>query len=93
MFVPKSGDIYTIDKLLERFENRVQIKGAVFRPGAYALENGLTVLKLINKAEGLKEDAFLTRAIIYRLNGDNSLSMLSLNIEDAKEGKTNDIKA
>jgi protein involved in polysaccharide export with SLBB domain len=92
MFVPKSGDIYTIDKLLERFENRVQIKGAVFRPGAYALENGLTVLKLINKAEGLKEDAFLTRAIIYRLNGDNSLSMLSLNIEDAKEGKTNDIE-
>jgi protein involved in polysaccharide export with SLBB domain len=92
MFVPKSGDIYTIDKLLERFENRVQIKGSVFRPGAYALENGLTVLKLINKAEGLKEDAFLTRAIIYRLNGDNSLSMLSLNIEDAKEGKTNDIE-
>lgn len=91
MFAPKSGDIYTIDKLLERYENRVQIKGAIFRPGTYALENGLTVLKLINKAEGLKEDAFLTRVIIYRLNDDNSLSMLSLNLEDAKAGKTNDI--
>lgn len=91
MFAPKSGDIYTIDKLLDRYENRVQIKGAIFRPGTYALENGLTVLKLINKAEGLKEDAFLTRAIIYRLNDDNSLSMLSLNLEDAKAGKTNDI--
>lgn len=92
MFVPKSGDIYSVDKLLERFENRVQIKGAVFRPGTYALENGLTVLKLINKAEGLKEDAFLTRAIIYRLNDDNSLSMLSLNLEDVKTGKTNDLE-
>lgn len=91
MFVPKSGDVYTVDKLLERFENRVQIKGAIFRPGTYALENGLTVLKLINKAEGLKEDAFLTRAIIYRLNTDNSLSMLSINLEDAISGKTNDI--
>lgn len=92
MFIPKSGDIYTVDKLLERYENRVQIKGAVFRPGIYALENGLTVLKLINKAEGLKEDAFLTRAIIYRLNDDNSLSMLSLNLEDVKAGKASDIE-
>jgi protein involved in polysaccharide export with SLBB domain len=92
MFYPKSGDVFMVDKILERFENRVQIKGAVFRPGNYALENGLTVLKLIGKAEGLKEDAFLTRAIIYRLNNDNSLIMLSLNIIDAKAGKVNDIE-
>jgi protein involved in polysaccharide export with SLBB domain len=91
MFAPKSGDVYTIDKLLERFENRVQIKGAVFRPGTYALEKGLTIMKLISKAEGLKEDAFLTRAIVYRLNDDNSLSMLSINLEDALSGKISDL--
>lgn len=92
MFSPKSGDVYTIDKLLERYENRVQIKGAVFRPGTYALEKGLTIMKLINKAEGLKEDAFLTRAIVYRLNDDNSLSMLSINLEEAQAGKTADLE-
>lgn len=91
MFNPQSGDVFQIDKLLNRYENRVQINGAVFRPGTYALENGLTVLKLINKAEGLKEDAFATRAIIYRLKEDNSLTMLSINLIDAKEGKVNDI--
>jgi protein involved in polysaccharide export with SLBB domain len=91
MFNPKSGDEFQVDKLLNRYENRVQINGAVFRPGTYALENGLTVLKLIYKAEGLKEDAFTTRAIIYRLKEDNSLTMLSINLLDAKEGKVNDI--
>ncbi|MCF8429811.1 MAG: SLBB domain-containing protein, partial [Bacteroidia bacterium] len=91
MFNPKSGDVFQIDKLLNRYENRVQINGAVFRPGTYALENDLTVLKLINKAEGLKEDAFTTRAIIYRLKEDNSLTMLSINLLDAKDGKVSDI--
>jgi protein involved in polysaccharide export with SLBB domain len=92
MFNPQSGDVYQVDKLLSRYENRVQINGAVFRPGTYALENGLTVLKLINKAEGLKEDAFTTRVIIYRLKEDNSLTMLSLNLIDAKAGKVSDIE-
>lgn len=91
MFNPKSGDEFLVDKLLNRFENRVIINGAVFRPGTYALESGLSVLKLINKAEGLKEDAFTTRAIIYRLKEDNSLTMLSINLIDAKEGKVPDI--
>ena len=91
MFNPKSGDEFQVDKLLNRYENRVIINGAVFRPGTYALESGLTVLKLINKAEGLKEDAFATRAIIYRLKEDNSLTMLSINLIDAKDGKVSDI--
>jgi protein involved in polysaccharide export with SLBB domain len=91
LFNPKSGDVYLVDKILNRFENRVQINGAVFRPGTYALENGLTVLKLIEKADGLKEDAFATRAIIYRLKDDNSLTMLSINLAEAKAGKVNDI--
>lgn len=91
MFTPKSGDVYAVDMLLDRFENRVQISGAVFRPGTYALEKGLTILQLIKKAEGLREDAFQTRAIIYRLENDNTLTMLSINLADAMQGKAEDI--
>jgi protein involved in polysaccharide export with SLBB domain len=91
MFTPKSGDVYIVDNILDRYENRVQINGAVFRPGFYALEEGLTVSKLIKKAEGLREDAFMTRAIIYRLKEDNTLEVLSFNAADIVSGKTKDV--
>ena len=91
MFSPKSGDVYIVDNILDRYENRVQINGAVFRPGFYALEEGLTVAKLIKKAEGLREDAFMTRAIIYRLKEDNTLEVLSFNTADIVSGKAKDV--
>jgi protein involved in polysaccharide export with SLBB domain len=91
MFLPENGDIYTVGEVLDRFENRVSIEGAVFRPGDYALEKGLTTKKLIEKAEGLKEDAFATRAIIYRLKDDNELEMLSFNLGELMSGLVNDI--
>ncbi len=91
MFTPESGDVYTIDSILDRYENRVQIKGAVFRPGSYALDNNLTVSKIIKKADGVKEDAFMSRAIIYRLKSDNSLELLSFNVTDILSGKVEDI--
>ncbi|MBD2751873.1 SLBB domain-containing protein [Spirosoma validum] len=66
-FVPQSGDTYFVGKILERYENRVQIAGAVMRPGDFALEPGTeTVRHLINRAEGLRKDAFLNRATIIR---------------------------
>jgi protein involved in polysaccharide export with SLBB domain len=68
-----------------------RINGAVFRPGFYALEDGLTVSKLIKKAEGLREDAFMTRAIIYRLKEDNTHEVLSFNTADIVSGKTKDV--
>jgi protein involved in polysaccharide export with SLBB domain len=86
-FVPQSGDVYKISKLLTRYANRVQINGAVFRPGVFALEDGMTVGKLIKKADGLKEDAFTDRAIIYRLKDDNSTEVLSVNVGDVLKGK------
>lgn len=91
LFEPKTGDIYQIDKILNRFENRVRIEGSVFRPGNYAIEEGLTAKKLIEKAEGLTEDAFLTRAILYRLREDNSLEMISFNLEELFKGVEKDI--
>jgi protein involved in polysaccharide export with SLBB domain len=89
--VPKNGDKYIVEEILDRFENRVEITGAVFRPGLYELEKGLTLRGLINKAEGLKEDAFLNRGYINRLNMDNTLSLISFDVSKIIAGATNDI--
>lgn len=90
MFTPKAGDIFTIGKVLNRFSNRVQINGAVFRPGFFALDGDLTLAGLIKKADGLTEDAFTSRGLIYRLKDDNSLEVISFDVNDVLNGK--DIK-
>ncbi len=81
-YIPLRGDKYTIQSILNRFENRVVINGAVFRPGEYELQNGLTLLQLIEKAAGLKEDAFTDRGTITRLKSDNSTELISFNVKD-----------
>lgn len=86
----QDGDIIRIGKTLSRFENRVQIQGAVFRPGTFQLTDGLTVKQLIKKADGLREDAFPKRAILYRTKPDFSLEIIPLNIEDIIHERTQD---
>lgn len=81
-FLPERGDQFEIGKISNRFANRVQIKGAVFRPGFYALEDGMTLKQLIQKADGVKEDAFIGRAIIRRLKSDNTPEIISFNINN-----------
>lgn len=81
-YTPLRGDKFTVEKILERYENRVQIQGAVFRPGEYELQKGLTLSKLIKNAGGLKEDAFNSRGSIIRLNPDNTTQQLSFNLKD-----------
>ncbi|MEN0053961.1 MAG: SLBB domain-containing protein [Mucilaginibacter sp.] len=81
-YIPLRGDKYFIQSILNRFENRVTITGAVFRPGEYELQKGLTLNKLIENAAGLKEDAFMDRGTITRLKADNSKEMISFNIKD-----------
>ncbi len=81
-YVPLRGDIYTVDHILNRFENRVTINGAVFRPGQYELQKGLTLMQLIQKAAGIKEDAFTGLGTITRLNPDNTTAILSFNLKD-----------
>lgn len=76
-YVPLRGDQYTVDEILTRFENRVTINGAVFRPGQFELEKGLTLSQLITKAAGLKEDAFALMGYITRLKSDNTLERIS----------------
>lgn len=88
-YIPLRGDKYTVESILNRFTNRVAINGAVFRPGVYELENGLTLLQLIDKASGLKEDAFTERASITRLKSDNSTEIISFNVRDVINKKVN----
>ncbi len=90
-YKPENGDQYIVEAILDRFENRVEINGAVFRPGAYELEPGLTLKGLIGKADGIKEDAFLNRGYISRLNADNSLSLLSFDVAKIWNGAVEDI--
>jgi protein involved in polysaccharide export with SLBB domain len=90
-YKPSNGDQYIVEPILNRFENRVEIAGAIFRPGKFELEQGLTLKGLIKKADGLKEDAFLNNAYIYRINSDNTLSLLPFNVDRIMKGLDNDI--
>ncbi|MFD0750819.1 SLBB domain-containing protein [Mucilaginibacter calamicampi] len=82
-YIPLRGDRFVVERILDRFENRVVINGAVFRPGQFELQKGLTVSQLIKNAGGLKEDAFTGRASIIRLNPDNTTQQISFNLFDA----------
>lgn len=77
----KNGDSIVIEPVLERFENRVEIKGAVYRPGEFAIQDTLTLLKLLEKAEGLKGDAFLSRAVIYRTKENYTMETIPVDLE------------
>jgi len=86
-YQPQSGDVFVASKILNRFENRVRITGAVFRPDVYQLTPGLRVADLIRRADGLKEDAFTGRGQIIRLQEDLTRSILSFDIKKALAGE------
>lgn len=88
-YQPQSGDVFVASKILNRFENRVRITGAVFRPDVYQLTPGLRVADLIRRADGLKEDAFTGRGQIIRLQEDLTRSILSFDIKKALAGEIN----
>jgi protein involved in polysaccharide export with SLBB domain len=91
-FIPADGDIVTAEAITEnRYENRVTLEGEVFRPGIFSLENKLTLSSLIKKAGGVKENAFLNRVTINRMNKDFTPSNLSVNLADIFNGKAGDI--
>lgn len=86
-FHTESGDFYTVGKILERFSNRVQIQGSVYRPGEYSLDKGMRVSDLLQKADGLLEDAFVNHAIIYRKNVFNIPEMMSFSPRSVLAGE------
>jgi len=85
-YTPKNGDQFIVEEILDRYANRVEIEGAVFRPGKYALTEGLTLRELIQRADGLKEDAFMARAYINRLKPDNTQELITVNLNELMAG-------
>lgn len=90
-YIPLRGDKYTVESIINRYQNRVVIKGAIFRPGEYELQNGMTVNQLIGYASGLKEDAFMDRGTVTRLRADNSTEIIGFDVKDVVN-KIADIK-
>jgi protein involved in polysaccharide export with SLBB domain len=90
-FNPKDGDEILIGEALDRFTNRVQISGAVQRPGEYALEDGISVKSLIEKAQGLKPEAFINRATLYRTSDDLTLAAAPLDLKGIMDGTVQDV--
>ncbi|WP_435352578.1 SLBB domain-containing protein [Emticicia sp. SJ17W-69] len=90
-FTPQKGDIYTIGKILNRFENVVTIKGSVYREGNYELEPNMTVKQLISRAEGLKQDAFKDRILIKRERQNLDPEILALDLNKILKGESEDV--
>ncbi len=90
-FMPNNGDVVQVDSILDRFENRVEIYGAIFRPGEYALQEKMTLMTLIQRAEGLREDAFSKRVLIYRKDDNLSAEVLSADLQSIQAGNATDI--
>lgn len=86
VYEPQSGDIFVVSRILNRFQNRVKISGSVFRPDTYEVSDRLTVKDLIERADGLKEDAYMGRAQIIRLEDDLTRSILSFDVRKALSG-------
>lgn len=87
LFQPTNGDEYFIDSIINRYKNRVIISGAVFKPGPYAITDGMTLKQLINKAQGLKEDVYTGRALVVRTKDDLSKEYISVALKSITEGK------
>lgn len=86
------GDSVTVGAILNRYANRVEIRGAVYRPGMYELGGGLTTVKeLIKRAEGLTGDAFTGRAILTREREDLTHEVLAVDLAGLLNGTTPDI--
>ena len=86
------GDSVTVEPILDRYANTVEVRGAVFRPGMYNLgEQVNSVRSLIEHAEGLTEDAFKARAVMHRMKTDRSLEVVSVDVEGIMSGKVADI--
>ena len=90
-FKPQNGDEYFIDSVINRYQNRVVIHGAVFKPGAYALETGMSLKNLIDKAQGLKEDVYQGRAILVRTRQDLTKEYIVADLKPILDGSSNGI--
>ena len=91
-FKVADGDVVSAEKIITRYENMVEVKGAVFRPGMYQLGGDVTTVGALLKAcEGVTEDAFTARAVMHRMNNDRTLKVVSVDVKGILAGTTPDI--
>ena len=86
------GDVISADSILNRYDNMIEVKGAVFRPGLYQLGQEInSVRSLIKHAEGVTEDAFTDHAVLHRLKKDRTLEVIAVDVKGILDGSVADI--
>lgn len=91
-FKVTDGDEVSVDSILDRYENMVEVKGAVFRPGMYQLGGEITTVRgLLEQCDGVTEDAFTARGVMHRMNADRTLKVISVDVEGILKGTTPDM--
>jgi len=87
IYTMRNGDVVTAEAILNRFTNKLEIRGAVYRPGIYQLSGKLnTIRELVNEAQGLTGDAFLNRAVLYRQREDLTSEVVQIDIKSIMDG-------
>ena len=90
-FQLENGDVITVDKHQDRFENIVEVRGAAFRPGIFHIGNNVnTVRQLIEAADGMTETAVGHHALMYRMNADRTHSLIAIDVDGILNGTVND---
>lgn len=91
-FTLMDGDSLTVGRMVDRYENKVEIQGAVYHPGAYQLGRDITtVSQLVRKAEGLKGDAFVNRALLFREKEDLTREVVAVDLRAVLNGTADEI--
>ncbi|MCI6618177.1 MAG: SLBB domain-containing protein [Prevotella sp.] len=86
------GDSVNVDSIIPRYENTVELKGAVFRPGLYQIGSSInSVRTLLTQAEGVTEDAFTAHAVMHRMKADRTLEVIPVDIDGIMSGQVADI--
>ena len=87
IYTMRNGDVVTAEAILNRFTNKLEIRGAVYRPGIYQLSGKLnTIRELVHEAQGLTGDAFLNRAVLYRQREDLTSEVVQIDIKSIMNG-------
>jgi protein involved in polysaccharide export with SLBB domain len=81
-FKPMTGDKYQVDQIIEKYNNRVIVSGAVYRPGTFSVYDGMSIKDLVEKAGGLKSDVYYEKAYVTRTNKDYSTTTITLDLQN-----------
>ncbi len=90
-YVPSRSESFVVRKMIDRYTNRVKVGGAVYLAGEYELTQGMTVKQLLQKAQGLKPEAFADRAVIHRLKDDLTTEVISFQPKAVSDGTVPDL--